>query len=251
MDYIPSNAEDAALHKEFHVMNLGGVVLGKAFVSDVIGSGRKTLDVSSVRREAGLVVVVDRRGSLAVRNKAKKVLDIVNRELSAAEIEDEMLWRPGNITAVKKSGTRKKRTAAPETADDREDRFKVFLYLLGDKCIGLCLAERISNAFKVVSPDQGPPPEKAALSPARSSSISTSPTRDPALLGISRIWTSKSHRRKGIAALLLDCARTNFFYGIEVPKEMVAFSQPTESGGRLAERWFAQAEGWHVYSEAG
>ena len=72
---------------------------------------------------------------------------------------------------------------------------------------------------------------------------------DIALLGISRIWTSKSHRRKGIASALLDCARGNFFYGVEVPKEIVAFSQPTESGGYLAEGWFGEKTGWHVYSE--
>ena len=81
------------------------------------------------------------------------------------------------------------------------------------------------------------------------------------LLGISRIWVSKSHRRKGIATRLLDSARAHFFYGFRVPKKMVAFSQPTESGRQLAEKWFgavalekrtdgsSEGDGWHVYAE--
>jgi hypothetical protein len=32
-----------------------------------------------------------------------------------------------------------------------------------------------------------------------------------------------------------------------VDKERVAFSQPTESGGNLARKWFGRQSGWHVY----
>jgi len=34
---------------------------------------------------------------------------------------------------------------------------------------------------------------------------------------------------------------------VEVPKGMVAFSQPTESGARLAREWFGMQSGWSVY----
>jgi len=85
------------------------------------------------------------------------------------------------------------------------------------------------------------------LTTSKSSSISVSTTADIALLGISRVWVSKSHREQGLAIDLLDCARNNFFYGVEAPKDLVAFSQPTDSGGRLAERWFGSQAGWHVY----
>jgi len=32
-----------------------------------------------------------------------------------------------------------------------------------------------------------------------------------------------------------------------VPKDLVAFSQPTDTGGQLAKRWFEAETGWHVY----
>lgn len=124
--------------------------------------------------------------------------------------------------------------------------YKAFMYCVGDKCVGLCLAERIHGASKIVGYEKGKARDTDA---ARSSSILTETSTEAVLLGISRIWTSKSHRRNGIATILLDAARTNFFYGIEIPKKMVAFSQPTDSGKRLGDEWYGARTGWHVYSE--
>jgi N-acetyltransferase len=84
--------------------------------------------------------------------------------------------------------------------------------------------------------------------PAESSSISVGTVAEPAMLGISRIWTSNLFRKHGIATKLLEVARSQFLYGMTIKKEQVAFSQPTESGGRLAKKWFGQREGWHVYT---
>lgn len=70
-----------------------------------------------------------------------------------------------------------------------------------------------------------------------------------AIVGISRIWTSGASRRKGIALDLLDCVVSNYIYGMEIPKNQIAFSQPTESGKRLAQKFFEEDETWHVYNE--
>ncbi|MCJ1386430.1 N-acetyltransferase O1 (Establishment of cohesion protein 1) [Xylographa soralifera] len=243
MDYIPSNAEDAALHKEFHSMNIGGVDMGKGFARDVTVVGRAG--------EGEVVAVVEAKSALGLRNKARRVLGIVNKELGAVDFEEGTLW--GKVAVAtrdnKKKRTGKRRGLRAGREEEKEERFKVFLYLASDKCIGLCLAERIHNASKVIASEEHDASEHNASVGAKSSSISTEMAREAALLGISRIWTSKSHRRKGISSALLDCARGNFFYGIEVPKEMVAFSQPTESGGRLAQQWFGERSGWHVYAE--
>ena len=244
MDYIPSNAEDAALHKEFHSTNIGGVDMGRGFARDV----------TVVRRagEGEVVAVVEGRSALGLRNKAKRVLGIVNKDLGAVDLDEGTLWEKMAVATKdnKKRRTEKRRgLRAGREEQEGEERFKVFLYLAGDKCIGLCLAERIHNASKVIVPELHNASEHSTSIGAKSSSISTETAREAALLGVSRIWTSKTHRRKGIASALLDCARGNFFYGIEVPKEMVAFSQPSESGGRLAEQWFGDKSGWHVYAE--
>ena len=242
MDYIPSNKEDADMHKEFHSMNIRGVDMGKAFLKEA--KILETVDGGEV------LSVVDGRSSLAIKNKVRKVLEVVNKELGAVDIEESTLWESRPVPTTKKTQIRRVNTRRNSgIAEEKEGRFKFFLYMVGNKCVGLCLAERIHNASKVLPPELPPIFDERPVMSARSSSISTAATRDPALLGISRIWTSKSHRRNGIGSLLLDCARGNFFYGIEVPKEMVAFSQPSESGGLLAEVWFGDAAGWHVYAE--
>ena len=242
MEYIPSIKEDAALHSKYCAMNVGGVDMGKAFLKDNT--------VKSIRSERALgdenemVVTVDRKTSLGARNRVKKVLEVVNAELSSADIEDEQLWSSLDPD-IKVIETRK---IGGERPDGRGDRFKSFLYMVNGKCVGFCLAEKIKWAFPVIGPIPGKKQEGQVVAIPKSSSISVSTTPDVALLGISRIWVSKSHRGRGLAVDLLDCARTNFFYGVEAPKEYVAFSQPTESGGRLAERWFRSNTGWHVYS---
>ena len=241
MDFIPSNAEDAALHKEFHSLNVKGVEMGKGFLKEVKIVGKAG--------ENEVVVVVDGSAALAVRRKVKRVLEVVDKELGALEIEDEVLWGRYGAGANGKKEKGKKATLRKSTIgdDEKEARFKVFLYLIADRCVGLCLAERIRNASKVVGV-----PETASSDRepgARSSAILAEEERHPALLGISRIWTSKLHRRKGIASGLLDCARGSFFYGIEMPRDMVAFSQPSESGGWLAQSWYGEKSGWLVYAE--
>lgn len=249
MEYIPSNKEDSALHKEFHAMNLGGVDVGKKFLSSKDG-GLKRAYPRDKRwlNEGEDMVMVDRKSPLWARNKVKKVLEIVNTELGSADIEDEQLWTSLVPNSERSGQTTRKRKDA-DGSDNGGERFKAFLQIEREKCVGFCLAEKISNARRVTDPEISEDREAVDDPALTSSSISASADLDLALLGIARIWTSKSHRGRGIAAELLETARGNFFYGMEVPKELVAFSQPTESGGRLAERWFGRRTGWHVYGE--
>lgn len=241
MEYIPSVKEDSALHSKYCAMNVGGVDMGKAFLRD--DTVKRIRSERAAGNEREMVVTVDRKSATAARTRTKKVLEVVNAELSSADIEDEHLW--GALEPERKViETRKGNGDGP---DKRGDRFKAFLYLVDDKCVGFCLAEKISSAFPVVRSKTGGAGDIEALVMSKSSSISVSTAADIALLGISRIWVSKSHREQGLAVDLLECARGNFFYGVEAPKDLVAFSQPTESGGRLAERWFGSQTGWHVY----
>ena len=241
MEYIPSLKEDAALHSKFCAMNVGGVDMGKAFVKD--DSVKRLRSERAREDEREMVVTVDRKSSIVARNRTRKVLDVVNAELSATDIDDEHLW--GALNPEQKIIETRK--CSSEGGDKRGDRFKAFLYLVHDKCVGFCLAEKISSAFGVVDECAAGEDGTKVIKTSKSSSISVSTSADIALLGIARIWTSKTYRGKGLAADLLECARNNFFYGVEAPKDLVAFSQPTESGGRLAERFFGAETGWHVY----
>lgn len=243
MEYVPTNSEDAALHHDFHHMDSTGIEVGPVLMRDpatrLLAPKKGTLG----HNEA--VLMVDRRSSTASRKKIKKILDIVNTELSAAQIDDESLW--GSVD----SGSRipPKRKTRSEPADVVEAQFKAFVYLTGDKCIGVCLVQKISFGYKVVEPSAEDCKHMDNSARAQSSSISISNTPEAALLGVMRIWTSRSFRRRGIAETLLDCARRHFFYGLEVTKDLVAFSQPTESGAKLAKRWYGIETGWHIFRD--
>jgi N-acetyltransferase len=230
MEYRPSSPEDAALHKKFHAQNVGGIDLGKKFV-DSIFVNQKVWSGSS----GEMIIVVNRSAEARKRRVIESVLDVVEKELGGVGIDREELW-----TEV--SGT----SDTDSTA--KCDRYKAYLYIRGYKCVGVCLTERIRKAFEVQVSDA----EQAKVTPqqpARSSSITISSDSKPAILGVSRIWTSTFARRSGFARKMLDCGLDNFLYGMKVPKDMVAFSQPTESGGNLARNWFGKESGWLVYND--
>lgn len=216
MEYIPSNKADVAVHDAFHDLHLRGVDLGKVFGKDGtlkrIRSSRKVLEVHED------IVVVDRRSSDKVKRMARKVLEVVNDDLSAPAIEDEQLWGVVESSAASpKRRNLKKRKAKVEARNATGDRFKIFMYLVHGRCAGFCLAEKISSAYRVVDPHAGH--DKSSTSISGGPSISISTETDVALLGISRIWTSKFFRLQKIAVDLLDCAKNNFFYGVELTQE--------------------------------
>lgn len=61
-------------------------------------------------------------------------------------------------------------------------------------------------------------------------------------MGISRIYTVRNFRRLGIASKLLDTACLDFIYGYEIPKSLVAWSQPSYSGSKLLISWNSEQE---------
>ena len=182
------------------------------------------------------------------------------------------------------------------------DRYRVYLYIHAQKCVGLLLAERIRSARVVLAPETPftpsskgpstfsslpqqpasstlptPPPSSPPPSPDEqhaSTPLMASTTPVPARMGISRIWVLPTFRGRGVAARMLERAMGAFAKGgsagqdnerreggkdVEVEggdakerrigyeKEEVAFSQPTEMGRKMAEKWWGSAAGWLVY----
>lgn len=196
----------------------------------------------------GSVVVVDRKISPPARKVVQKVLATVNKELSAVDIDDAVLWSQ-RILNDKESGSEIRQSDSEKRNDHKSDRYKVFLHVKDGKCVGLCLAERITKAHRVKVEKKKKDTGKGSTR-ATSSSISIEEGTVPAVVGVSRIWTSKSSRRIGIANNLLECVMSQFIYGMEISKDELAFSQPTESGGQLARAWYGEESGWLVYNEA-
>ena len=242
MTYVPANPEDSALHSAFHQKNVGGIDLGRAF--------RKSQEPKAIWRGQGsdIVVSVEVAERWQTKRKVRSVLDVVSRELGAVDIPDldlvdsvalPLKWDdpPSTIIdlIIRKGHTG--RDDFPLYTMSR--RYQVFLYMSGTKCIGLCLAERISRAYKVLDPKE-----------EGQNTLVVSETPSPAFVGISRIWTSTSHRRKGIASTLLNSARRAYATFSGIPKvQAVAWSQPTDSGAILARSWFDMQYGWLVYKD--
>ena len=242
MEYAPANEEDATLHRMYHNMNGDGVELSKPFMKSAM---KWVYEVAHIE---GSVVVVDRKISPAARKVVQKVLGVVNKDLGATEIDDNVLWSQKalnegqDVPVVKRSESEKRN-------DNRADRYKIFLHIKNSKCVGLCLAERITKAQRVKGDVASTTGGKVLPADHKSSSITVEEGTVPAVVGVSRIWTSKSSRRRGIANNLLDCVLNQFIYGMEISKDELAFSQPTESGGGLAWAWYGEESGWLVYNE--
>ncbi|KAJ3371950.1 hypothetical protein HDU91_004816, partial [Kappamyces sp. JEL0680] len=70
----------------------------------------------------------------------------------------------------------------------------------------------------------------------------------PAAVGVSRIWVASQHRKCGYAFALLESVRHSFVFGTELPREAIAFSQPTDLGQKLARSYFNRRD-YLVYIE--
>ncbi|KAK5086846.1 hypothetical protein LTS08_008253 [Lithohypha guttulata] len=258
MSYTPSVPEDAKLHDMYHNRHKAGIELDKAFMKSAM---KWCYEVPNI---AGSVVVVDRKISLPARRTVQKVLEVVNKELGSVEIPENELWG--------------QKVLEGEAEDSKKvDCYKVFLHVIDGKCVAICLAERISRAYKVnsihlppaedvqnhvnvekrnadiredstlLTPTSATPPHHHFPS---SADLQLDSTASKVVVGVSRIWTSETSRKKGIANNLLDCVLTQFIYGLDIEKEEVAFSQPTDMGAALARSWFGSETGWNVYKEA-
>ncbi|KAF2760743.1 hypothetical protein EJ05DRAFT_507999 [Pseudovirgaria hyperparasitica] len=242
MEYIPSDTEDAAVHKKFHTTNLGGVDMDKAYLDQRRANAIWSND------QGDFILAIGRKSSLASRKRAIKVLTVVNAELHAVAISDEDLWSEVSRASDVEQQQQQQPAGTSTKPLGTLDRFKAFLYIKGQKCVGMCLAESLSKACTVLAPEDAASGINQPLSsPASTSSMIVSTKPEKAMMGISRIWTSGAHRKANVARNLLDCAVDNFLYGLKVPKSLVAFSQPTDSGFNLARKWFGQDSGWHVY----
>lgn len=221
MEYRPSVAEDSKLHANFHSQNVDGIPINSAIRAQL--GGTEDEGSSSYKEEVILTVDLAALRSPRVKKLLLGVLSIVETELGGIGIsEDDLLSQI---------------TLPSSATNDKHDRYKTFLYIRKDRILGACLAERITTAFVV---DETLTSEDSA--------ITTSPNPKPATIGISRIWVSKTARGQGIARKLLDAAAERFIYRFRIPREQIAFSQPTNSGARLARAWFGKRGGWLVYA---
>ena len=286
MEYIASSAEDRRLHEKYHKQNTQGYDVGKAFVQRA-----RPYSTFEGLRLGDTICALDCLDDFSRKRRGQDALEVVQRELGAVEIPERAVWDAG-------------RHSLPTQPD-----YKAYLYVRGTKCIGVLLVQKIKEAYRVVEPvassihsetrqqeehnrrgsarlalEARQQAEAERLQELGKQPLQLSQDPTPAVLGISRIWTSPSHRHQNIATALLDAAfkahneradqHAESKAALEADptmpvqnvlalwaridaespvikrlesKEDVAFSQPTEAGTRLARRWFGKMFGWRVY----
>lgn len=262
MGYIVSSAEDRKLHDRYHKQSSEGYDVGKDFARKarpvIAPQPQRNAAPNAVRSalSADKVCVVDRTDPPWRRRRAREALEVAQQCLGAVDIPDARLW-----------------SVYAEDGEPMEDlqRYGVYLYLRGSKCIALALVERIRAARRTIhaAPSrrtESQPGEKrggkSALERLRARRAETQSQDEddapvqiaadavPAILGVSRIWTAPARQRQGVATALLDSALQHVNDGAaqQVAKDDVAFSQPTAAGTVLARKWFGRRTGWLVYT---
>ncbi|BFY99614.1 hypothetical protein BsWGS_02654 [Bradybaena similaris] len=108
---------------------------------------------------------------------------------------------------------------------------KVFLYVEDKQITGCCVAEPVHEGYRIIPGDL----DKSEESGKRPWCCSPDP--EPVCVGISRLWVSATRRKSGVATKLVDCVRQWFNYGSLIPKNKIAFSDPTPDGRRFAQKY--------------
>jgi len=283
MEYVASSAEDRKLHDKYHKQNTEGYVVGKHFAQQLSRDGT----VFPGTQEGDFISWVDCFDLPGRKKKAQAVLEIVQRQLGAVPIDEREIWNGPD---------------AAGRSESHESKYRAYLHVRGDTCIGFLLLETITEARRVLEPTAaGTTSSRAAEGKSMSAlaalrarqraaekvleeaatdhPIRLSVKSHPCRLGISRIWTSPTHRHQDVAITLLDTVLLHYEQLVKnqlvaekrasrtprsaadaaverltsrperskVGKDDVAFSQPTSAGARLARRWFGKAYGWSVY----
>ncbi|CAF1184035.1 unnamed protein product [Adineta steineri] len=102
---------------------------------------------------------------------------------------------------------------------------KAYFYIedCTDIVLGYCLAHIVHRVHVLDLTDEA--------------NIDTQTEMDKMMCGIARIWVHPDHRRARIATKLLDCIRTNFFFGIVIKRPDLAFSAPTDDGRQFFKKY--------------
>ena len=151
--------------------------------------------------------------------------------------------------------------ASPPLTDSTLKSSKAYLFLLPptsnshrEKIVGCVIAQRISTAMAIATSeaiisdgtqdrrgnsDLSSSHTRSLVAVDTGSGLFCHPGQLPTPLGIPRLFVPSAHRRRGIASQLLSAAAATFIHGcpLDPTKGQVAFTQPTEGGCAVMEKW--------------
>lgn len=211
MTYTPGVPQDEAAHKKFCAAKQKSDASGIYFsAKDLESSAKVSRDDHG--RDYILYRVMGENNPLSRQKCLRRVQEIVDAELGFGE--------------------------GATSTDSGEHCYFLCLGKDSRRVVGCLVTERISAAYRIL----------LAASPSNNFDESSDEAvvhgdeAFAAVLGVKQIWVSAQHRRCGIAKNLIDAARAHAVYAYVVPKDRVAFSQPTPSGERLARSYFGRSD---------
>ncbi|KAK9488176.1 ESCO1/2 acetyl-transferase-domain-containing protein [Lipomyces starkeyi] len=217
MSYDTLTPDDTRLHSRFHGRAIGGVDISIPPHCTPVAAVYLQRRGTNTARKASIYKFAVRElssGSTALRSVKTGIdatLRLCNSELSAPDEHLAALSHRAEATVfVCVAGRCANENKIPDTPSNG-----------AHVIVGLCLVERAEAGY-FMSVDSG------RVLPQ---------SEERLIMGISRIYTVHSARRTGVAQAVLDAARRNFVYGLEVGKDCVGWSQPSESGCRVATGW--------------
>ncbi|TGO81310.1 hypothetical protein BPOR_1213g00020 [Botrytis porri] len=222
MQYAINVASDQRMQDQFHkIFRLGGPIFKPKYVNTQAWQ-------KVINGELHTIQCISCKESGPVKSLVESILQATLMDMDGILPTSEQLW--SMITS-------------PNDAKDLipVPRYKVFLYVIGARPIGILLAERIGKATHIMTTAETA--ENASLSTSlsdASQTLATSVTSvtQESYMCIDRLWVHSDFRRKGIATSLANQAREKFIPGLIVEKNEMAISHPTSVGGQFAERYF-------------
>ncbi|KAK9238286.1 ESCO1/2 acetyl-transferase-domain-containing protein [Lipomyces kononenkoae] len=235
MSYDTISPDDTRLHSRFHARAIGGVDVtiprhctrvATVYLREPVPADTRTATTTTTTRKASIYKFTVRdlsRSTPALRSVKTGVdatLRLCNSELSAPDEPLSSLAHRTDATVFMCVASRC--TNENKIPDNNKDAGGGGGGGGAHVIVGICLVERAENGY-FMSVDTG-----RLLRQSQAPQV---------IMGISRLYTVHSARRIGVARAMLDAARRNFVYGLEVDKGAVGWSQPSESGCRVATRW--------------
>jgi len=116
------------------------------------------------------------------------------------------------------------------SGDLRNNSRRCLLYISSQRrIIGLCIMEKISEAFPLLLDSSKPFKQQRETlgdnaNPSTPLCLERSNDSCPASLGIYQIWCHSKYRRAGISRRMVDAARSSAYFGLSVPLSHLAFS---------------------------
>ncbi|OXG46127.1 hypothetical protein J010_05855 [Cryptococcus neoformans] len=225
---------DEGVHVTHHTRVLRGILWEGMKKGE--GEGWKVVqeDVEFGGKRRGRIIVVD--GSFG-GSKLVEILSTVDRVLSAPPLPPAILDRCKIFVFLTHSPPPPPSSSKRMKLDPTDNK-------LGknkdkERVVSVVVAQGIKWAMKVLKEGEMETEKSKTIETGGFGSVTCDPTPLPTPLGIHRLYTTPSYRSHSLSSRLLDVACEHTVYGctFDPKKGEVAFSQPTESGRGVMERW--------------